>query len=795
MDTNRLVAQVPLGSPADGIAVGAGSVWVSNGLDGIVSRIEPETYAVRTIPLGGRPAGLAFGAGSLWVTNSEDRVVAQIDPKSTTVVQTIPVGNGPRAVAVGFGAVWVANSVDGTVSRIDLEREKEPMIISVGGTPVALAVSRDAVWVASETSGIVSRIAGGSGEVVEPIKVGSGPSALAVGESAVWVANAQDGTVSRIDAATNSVTAAIPVGRRPVGLAVDGAEVWVAESDSGTLAHIDEAESRVDDIVRLGASPASLAFLDGSLWTTALAPLDSHRGGTLNVNSAPLDSVDPGVAWSDEGWRAVTLAYDGLVGFRRVAGAAGATLVANLATSVPAPTDGGRTYTFQLRRGIRYSNGALVRPEDFRSSLKRSFQVSEVPPPFFQGIVGGTECVKQPAACDLSRGIETNDEARTVTIHLTAADPDFLYKLALPLASLVPAGSPLRPANDQPLPGTGPYRVESVDAGGTVRLVRNPHFRVWASDARPDGYADEIVIRTDGEAKQQVAAVLDGEADWAVVPPERIPALATQRPAELHSDARVATWYMFLNVRVRPFNDVRVRRALNFATDRSRLVELLGGTLAAQPTCQIVPPNVFGYGPHCPYTFHPDPAGTWIAPDVGKASQLVEASGTRGMKVTVSTFSGLEPIGRYFTSLLRRLGYVSSLRVLDQEEYFPTVADSSARAQIGPNAWFADFPAASNFVDQLFSCESFVRASPANRNFSELCDRGIEQAITAARRAQALDPRAGGELWSRADRALTDTAAAVPFANLRTVVLVSKRVRNYQYHPFWGTLFDQLWVR
>jgi YVTN family beta-propeller protein len=475
-DAKRLVAQVPLGSPADGIAAGAGSVWVSNRLDGTVSRIDPETYDVRTIDVGGRPAGLAFDAGSLWVANSDLRAVAQIDSKSARVVQTIPVGNGPQAVAVGFDAVWVANSVDGTVSQIDLDRAKETKVIPVGGSPVALAISRDAVWVANEANGVVSRIAGRSGDVVATITVGSGPSAVAVGEGAVWVANRQDGTVSRIDPDANSVTAAVPVGPGPIALAVDEGNVWVAESGPSTLSRIDATSGRVDETVPLGASPAGLALQDGGIWTTALAPLESHRGGTLRVESAPIDFIDPGAAYSLEGWRVVTLAYDGLVGYRRAAGAAGATLVANLATRVPSPTDGGRTYTFQLRPGIRYSNGALVRAADFRASVERSIKVSPFPPPFVQGLVGATACVKQPAACDLSRGIETNDEARTVTIHLTAPDPDFLYKLALPLASLVPADSPPTVAGDEPLPGTGPYRLEPSETDGTVRLVRNPYF-------------------------------------------------------------------------------------------------------------------------------------------------------------------------------------------------------------------------------------------------------------------------------------------------------------------------------
>ena len=130
-----------------------------------------------------------------------------------------------------------------------------------------------------------------------------------------------------------------------------------------------------------------------------------------------------------------------------------------------------------------------------------------------------------------------------------------------------------------------------------------------------------------------------------------------------------------------------------------------------------------------------------------------------------------------------------------RERYFSRVANSSANVQIGSIGWFADFPAASNFVEQLFSCKSFIPASPANLNYSGFCNRRVDAAIGVAKRAQSRDPRAGGELWGAADRALMEAAPAVPFANLRAVTLVSERVGNYQYNPLWGALLDQLWVR
>jgi peptide/nickel transport system substrate-binding protein len=147
--------------------------------------------------------------------------------------------------------------------------------------------------------------------------------------------------------------------------------------------------------------------------------------------------------------------------------------------------------------------------------------------------------------------------------------------------------------------------------------VRNPQFAVWSADARPDGYADEIHLRLSDDVAAQVAAVERGRADVMLGPPvERLKGLLTQYPGRLHSHAVPWTDYMFLNTRAPPFDDLRVRQALNHAVDRERMVDLLGGPLAARPPCQLLPPAVPGYRPYCPYTLNRNPAGTWTAPDL-----------------------------------------------------------------------------------------------------------------------------------------------------------------------------------
>jgi YVTN family beta-propeller protein len=800
-----IASQVALASAPSAITAGEGFLWVASEEEGTVSRYEPASEAVQKLTLGGGPGGLAYGAGSLWVTKSEERALVQINPRTFAVVQTITVGNGPGPLAVGKDAVWVVNAIDGTVSRIDLARGSVTDTIPVGPTPAGIAVGAGAVWITSEDNGTVVRLDPASRTIVQAINVGNGPTGIAVAEEGVWISNRLDATVSRIDPATNAVSATIRVGSSPSALAADGETVWVASSGDGTLTRIDPHAGQITETLTLGSSPSALVLADGKLWASTILPLAGHRGGVLRVESDPsaCRCADPTFWLGDSDTDAIVppLLYDGLVAYRRVAGAAGGRLVPNLAVRLPTPTEDGRTYSFQLRGDIRYSDGSPVRASDFRFSLERLVTLNgDVAGPY-QGIVGVAKCLAgQGKRCDLSSGIAVDDGAGTIAIRLTEPDPQFLYKLAFPWASVVPAKTP--PRAGWAIPTTGPYRVASFDPGRQIRLVRNAHFRVWSPDARPDGFPDEIRLHLSDDAEARLRAVEQGAADWvslAFVPisPERQRGVLTRYADRFHSDPSPATVWWFLNTRVPPFDDLRVRRALNYATDRKRLVELTGEL--AQTTCQILPPSFPGYRPYCPYTREPNPAGTWTAPDLAKARALVAASGTAGSRVQVPVFTE-DPVpntvARYFASLLRQLGYGTSTRVFtDNGEQFVYATDSRNQAQSGPGGWFAETIAASNFFQPLFTCASFVRKSPANQNIFEYCNPQLDAKIKEAAALQASDPARANELWSEIDRTLVDQAVAVPWRSPRDKVLVSERVGNYQGHPLWRTLLDQLWVK
>jgi YVTN family beta-propeller protein len=806
-DGGRITAQYPVGRGPGAMVVGGGSMWVANTLDGTVSRIPAGRHQGVAIDVGGAPRGLAFGAGSLWVADGDARSVAQIDPGTNKVLQRIDIANAPSAVAFAGGALWVASGVDGTLDRIELGREQGRRTIPLGSNTTAMAAGAGALWVASEEAGTVTRVEPRSGTVVRAIPVGNGPSAVAAGEGAVWVVNGHDGTVSRIDPATNAVTGTVRVGGEPTAVAAGSGAVWVAGGEDGSIARVDPDTPAVVERIHTGNSPSAVATAGGRLWATAAAPQATHRGGTLRVlfSSGPpisIDVLDESSYWWESA-EVTSLVYDGLVGYRRVSGAAGATIVGALATDAPRPSHDGRTYVFTLRRGLRYSDGRPVRPEDFRASMERFLRITRHQfSPWFAAIVGAPQCVNRPARCDLSGGIETDPRARTITIHLTRPDADFLHKLTQTFAVVMPSDSPLRLTGDHAPPGTGPYRFASWNAHTGGRLVRNPYFRSHAGQARPGGFADriEVEVRRERDIERQVADVQRGTADVAVladpfrsiIEPERLGQISARSPGQVHSVPVATTEWMFLNVRRRPFDSVRVRRALNYATDRARMVDIRGGPEFASPTCQIVPKGFPAYQPYCPYTAHRTSGGGWTAPDVTRARRLIAQSGRAGERVVVWISDVFRENGRYFTALLRRLGFRASLRVLAQNDYFRTIGDPRTQAQIGGFGWGADYVSPSTFMQSPFSCAALAGSGPGSPNLSRLCDRQLERQIDGALAAQGAQAAAA---WAAADRRVVDLAAAIPQTNRRAVVFTSKRVGNLQQHLQWFTLLDQLWVR
>jgi YVTN family beta-propeller protein len=800
--SDRVLTATSLTGAPGAVTAGYGSVWVADPTGQDVSRIDAATGdLVETIPVDGEPGSIVSGGGAIWVASTIDATVRRINPTADAVTQTVRLpGANPGGIAYGAGRLWVADAAEDALFEIDPATGVRQRTLSLNVQPSALAVADGTVWIAGYNTATVEQLDPASGRVLARIHVGDGPAALVFDDGALWVANSIDATVSRIDPATQAVTATIPVTSGPTALTAAGGSVWVADQYAGAISRIDPADDRVAMSVAVSGAPTSLTVTGGRVWAGVSAGAGGHRGGTLTIaspgvltsSSVTNATIDPAFYDLASNPQFTGLAYDALVGFQQSPGAAGLRLVPDLALSIPTPTDGGRVYAFRVRPGIRYSDGQLLQAGDFRRGIERLFRVHSRGAFLYRDLVGAAACRRRPRACKLTRGVVTNDATGVITFHFTAPDPEFLFQLTeYAFSAPIPPGTPDHETDSRSVPGTGPYEIASI-ADREIRFVRNPYFREWSHAAQPAGNPDAIVWRSAPTIAAAVAAVESGRADWLSGPPPLVQfhRLELQNPTELHINPQFAVSFLPLNTHIAPFNDRRVRQALNDAINRATLVQLYGGSKFAVPTCQAITPGIPGYRRYCPYTSHPRADGGWTAPDMARARRLVRQSGTAGERINLvaSRDIGFIPPASttYIGRVLRALGYRVHITIIPFAKITAAMWD---RFQISNDGnWIPEFPDPSSYLPSFFGCAG------ANSN-GYYCDPAIDHEMRRAELLQPTQPAKSSALWETVDRRLTNAAEWVPTVASREVELTSHRLRNYEYNPVWGFLADQAWVR
>jgi peptide/nickel transport system substrate-binding protein len=782
--SGRLAEDVAVGSaPADVVAA-YGAVWTANVDAGTVSRVDEKTHQVTSIPVGNAPSGITAGGAAVWVANSGSASVSRLDPRAGRVTQTIPVGYGPSAVTFADNALWVVDTTGDAVFRVDPDKGTAALVARVGGSPSSLGVHDGTLWVSSPVTGTVVELDAHTGKVLETVPVGTDPRGLAVIGDSVWVVNNLNGTVSRIATSDATVTATLPVGAGPVAVAGTSGAVWVAAAHAGVVTKIDPRTNRVVGSVRTTSEPAALAADGDRVWVAAGAIPALHRGGTMTVSLWSKPFIDPARAYDYSSEQLLASTFDGLLALRRAPGAAGATVVPDLAAELPSISQDGRTYTFRLRPGIQWSDGKPVTGADVRRGFERT--LAEGQWPLYDGIVGADKCSR--SQCDLSRGIKSDSTTRLLTIRLTQPDQEFVNKIALLGAVAVPADTPLGPLNGHPIPATGPY-VVSQPVKGRYELVRNPHFHEWSAAAQPAGFPDRI-IATVSSAASEGSHWQPPDVDWVVtsgVPNEA--ALRQKYGDRVQKSTSLNVNYVFLDASHPPFDDVRARRAVAYALNRASIGDEWPSPGAV--SCQILPPGIPGYEPYCPFTLHSDVPGQWRAPDLTAAQRLVRQSHTAGQLVRIIAPAPIQAMGQV-ADTMRALGYRVQLQYLPFDKYFLVLTRSPSHFEAGFEGWGADYPAASNFLQTQLACD---QASPTGSNFSLFCDKKLDRMMNRAAQLQVTNPAEAAARWSAIERRAVDSAALIGLVVPTAVDIVSTRLGHFEKHVVLGPLFDQAWVR
>ncbi len=479
---------------------------------------------------------------------------------------------------------------------------------------------------------------------------------------------------------------------------------------------------------------------------------------SLKVVWGDTDYMDPGLSYRLESWQLFQNIYEGLVGQKHASGAASADIVPVLAESMPTVNSAGTNYKFTLRKGLKYSNGKPIKASDFPATIVRDFRMNSPGVGFYSNIVGSDACEKTPPKCASISGIVADDTAGTVEVKLKKPQSDFLYVMSLPFSSPVPAGTPAKPLTNPPPPGTGPYYMTSYQPHKSFMIKRNPFYKKGSIPTVPQGNPDQVVgsIMTDESASAQ--QVISGAADYDenLLPTDRLAQIQKKYGDKVKFFTTPSTYYFFMNQRTPPFNKLEARQAVNYAIDRDQLVKIRGGL--GRTTQNFLPPT---YPQYKKIDFYKH--------NLAKAKQLVQQSGTKGMKVTVFTIGDDQvdkATGEYLQGVLKQIGWNAGIRELASGTYFTVVGNQATKAQIGFTDWFQDYPYPTDWFNILENGENIT--SVHNNNYSNVNFPAVNKEID---RLGALPPdqansKSTNDAWAKVDHDLmVKYASEVPYLN------------------------------
>ena len=505
-----------------------------------------------------------------------------------------------------------------------------------------------------------------------------------------------------------------------------------------------------------------------------------QTGGTLNVahTSFP-DFLDPGLSYTVDGWEALHLAYTGLVTYANDEGAAGAEVVPGLAEEMPTISDDGLTYEFTLREGLKYSDGKPVKASDFKHSIERLLeQDSQGAGLGYTTIEGGAEYLESKKGG--VPGIVTDDAARTIKITLAEPRGAVLDELAIPFASVVPGDTPAKNMSKTPPPGTGCYAIQNVRLNRGYELVRNKNFSESLKDTAADAcIADQINVVVDSQTSSQVTKIIRGDLDFMVdnPPPDRVAELKGKYSDRFRQFATNSSFYFFMNTEAPPFDNLKVRQAVNHAIDVNAINRAQGGVLS--PAHTILPPGVPGY----------DDSQEDLYPfDLEKAKSLITEAGAEGEAVTV--WSNPEPETQrtmeYYTDVLNQIGLKAELRNIPAEEYFVTIGTRKNKPQTGWANWFQDYPHPSDFIDILLNPDNVVDVGNNNYTYNA-SDKKLADMINDLNREPELTDEVI-KRWAEVDRYIQEQAYWGIYGNRKQTTFFSERMDFENCtgeHPVW----------
>lgn len=507
----------------------------------------------------------------------------------------------------------------------------------------------------------------------------------------------------------------------------------------------------------------------------------ARRGGTLEVlEDGPPEHLDPQQVYSSDAQEISTLVFRALTGYIEGSNGKPSTLVGDLATNTGVSSHGDKTWTYQLRDGIKFSDGTPITSKDIAYGVARSFgSHGKWGPQYIQNALQANRSFTGDA--DLPPGVTTPDD-KTIVFNLESPHPEFPYLAALPTTVPVPKGRDDGDRYDADFVESGPYMKDGpYDLQTRLKLKRNPNWDPKTDPIRhqyPDAWLFDFTVDRHTQTERLTA---DRGPDAYGLQAQQV---AQAQLGEVAQDADLSTrvisgptsYVEFIDINTSRVVDLKVRQALNYAFDRGALVSAEGGWPLESPATTIMAPVVPGYKS---YDAYPGAGG---GGDVDKARKLL---GGQAPKLTYC-FADTTTQRQYallVQKALQRAGFQIVLNPVAEDAYYRTIGAKGVACDLMRFAWAEDFPDGDNTLDVLFNGDGIVDGS--NQNYSYLNDPDVNKKLDDLK---TQSDRANAALAYRQldQEIMTNYAPVIPWGYVRYFGLHGSKVRGAFLSPLYG---------
>ena len=608
--SGELVGQTPVRRTSH-LGFGGDSLWSMTG-GGTLERIDLKSHEVtQTLGLGVNPGGLAVGHGSVWVTDADSPTLLRVDARYGSVekIPLPPESGGAGGVSVGAGSVWVAQGG----SRVLRIEPRTGRVVRRFDVPHAsdVVLGDGKAWLVSGGTGVVRRVDPATNQIAGSVRVHPEICCVAVGGGFVWIATRDNRTVWKFSGLANPRTplASVKLAGAGDGLAYGDGALWATTGSAGTVTRIDP-RTEAPKTFAVGHDTGAVAVDGGHVAVgVGLSAADATAGLRGRIAHFISDTdwlwdTDPAIATSPWQWQLEYATCAKLMNYPDAPAPAGWRVAPEVAAGQPVVSADGLRYSFRIRPDFRFSppSNEPVTAETFRSTIERALSPRfgrRAPAAAFVSDIAGVDAYRAGRAQHVA-GISAHGD--TLTIRLERTVEDLTARMALPYFCAVPLGAPIVPNGlEKPIPAAGPYYLATHVEGVVAVVKRNPNYPGPRAQR-----LDAIVFRRPNVPKADALSQIErgevdhlGEYDMLSASPlvangkiaDRYGPPHRQGAPRLFVSPLLAIDYLAFNASGALFSDPRLRRAVNFALDRRAIADTYGWP----PADQYLPPGMPGY--------------------------------------------------------------------------------------------------------------------------------------------------------------------------------------------------------